>query len=118
MGELRVSNTDDALGLLTNQGKCIRLEERIGIWRFSFDEHLRDGSKRLTSLEIYSKGERDHKVDSRDLSRDDGLSYIGVTNLVEEQHHHALVAILREDSRSPTPKTTMLTVSTSSRVQG
>jgi hypothetical protein len=51
----------------------MRLWEGIGI-RFFFDENLRDWSKpRLASLKLLSRGERYHKIDGKDLPRDNVL---------------------------------------------
>ena len=69
-----VPYTDYTLGLLTDEGEFIRLWEEIGIRTFFFNENLRGWSPpRLASLQLLSRGERYHKIDSKDLPRDDGL---------------------------------------------
>jgi hypothetical protein len=72
--KLLVPNTNYALGLYTDEGEFMRLWEGAGIRTFFFNENLRGWSqRRLVYLKLLSRGERCHKVDGKDLPRDDVL---------------------------------------------
>jgi len=71
-----VSDANDTLGLLADEGKLTRRWEGLGSGRFPFDQIFRGWNRpwlASASLKLLSGGERDEKIDGRNLARDDVL---------------------------------------------
>jgi len=69
-----ISDTEDTLGLFTDNRKLLRGWEGFQSRTFLFDGIFEGRSRpRFASLKLLSRGECDHEIDSKDLSSHDGL---------------------------------------------
>jgi hypothetical protein len=71
-----VFNANDTLGLLVDKGKLTRRWEGLGSGRFLFNQIFGGWNRpwlASASLKLLSGGERDKKINARNLPRDDVL---------------------------------------------